>query len=75
MTIGCCYLFPEKNSDYLCPVFDPLGHLVGNYSDHFDIADYHYDGPFDNGYHTDLHFATENCLDMTESNVLWSLIY
>ena len=66
---GCC-LFPKKSFGYQCLVFGPPGHLVGNCSDHFDITDYHYDAPFDNGYHTYLHFATENCLDMTESDVL-----
>ena len=75
MIIGGWCLFPEKNSGYPCPVFDPLGHLVGNYSNHFDITDYHYHIPFDNGYSTDLHFTTVNCLDMTESDVLWLLIY
>ena len=75
MIVGGCCPFPEKNSSYQRLVFDHHGHLVGNCSNHYDIADYHYDAPFNNGYHTYLHYATENYLGMTESVVLWPLIY
>ena len=71
---GCCH-FPEKKSTYQHLVFDHPSNLVSNCSDHCDIADYHYEAPFDNGYRTYLYFVIEICLDMNESVVLWPLIY
>ena len=69
-----CYPLPESNSDYQRLVFDHHDHLPSNYSDHYDITDYHYDVPSDNGYHTYHHREIENYLGMTEFVVLWPLI-
>ena len=74
MIVGGCCPLPENNSDYQLLVFDHHDHLVGNCSDHFDIVDYHYDAPFDNGYQTYPHHETENYLGMTESVILWPLL-
>ena len=49
MIVNGCYPLPESNSDYQRLVFDHHGHRAGNYFDHYDIDDYHYDVPSNNG--------------------------
>ena len=56
MIVGGCCLCLEKNSGYQRLLFDHHGPLVGTCSDHFDIADDHYNAPFDNRDVSDYHY-------------------
>ena len=73
MIVDGCYPLPEIL--IIRVVFDHHVHLVGNYSDHYDIDVYHYDIPFDNSYHTYRRHEIKIYLCMTESVVSWPLIY